>query len=356
MRETLFTPREKTQTRSLRPRLPRSVRGWLLLGLTALALGIAGFAAAYVALFNGSSAAPLGLSSSTAPGGALSSARAAGTWSLGSSSVVGYRVREKLAFLPAKSDAVGRTSDVAGTLSAGRSGSELTVTAARFEADVRTLKSDRSMRDARIHSIGVQSDQYPTAGFRLTKAIVLPASALHGQVFHVKATGLLTIHGTTRSVTIPLTGRLTNGEVETVGSITFPFTEFGMQAPNVAGFVSVENHATLEFDLRFKQGASGSVAAKLRTIAAAKPSKSTGGFPGPGGGPGPNGPGPNNKQFQAFATCMGQHGVKMSAGPPGSGNGPSTAQNPKMAAALKACASLQPKGAPGIPPGAGQTP
>ena len=66
--------------------------------------------------------------------------------------------------------------------------------------------------------------------------------------------GALSIHGVTKTVTIPVTARLTGSEIEIVGSITFPWAEFGMQVPNVGGFVSVDSTATMEFDLFLKQG------------------------------------------------------------------------------------------------------
>ncbi len=34
----------------------------------------------------------------------------------------------------------------------------------------------------------------------------------------------------------------------------FPFEQFGMSVPNVTGFVSVQDHATMEFDLRLSRG------------------------------------------------------------------------------------------------------
>ena len=61
--------------------------------------------------------------------------------------------------------------------------------------------------------------------------------------------GALTIHGTTKTVTIPTTARLTGSNIEVVGSITFPWGEFNMQAPNVDGVVTVDSTATMEFDL-----------------------------------------------------------------------------------------------------------
>jgi hypothetical protein len=37
------------------------------------------------------------------------------------------------------------------------------------------------------------------------------------------------------------------------GSLTFPWSEFGMTAPSVGGFVNVTEKATMEFDLRLQR-------------------------------------------------------------------------------------------------------
>jgi polyisoprenoid-binding protein YceI len=134
------------------------------------------------------------------------------------------------------------------------SNSALRVTAASFKADLSKLKSDRSMRDERIRTIGLQSDTYPTATFKLTSPITLPADAQGISAASVSATGVLTIHGTSKTVTIPLELRLTSSAIEAVGSLTFPWSEFGMTAPSVGGFVNVTNKATMEFDLHLERG------------------------------------------------------------------------------------------------------
>src|SRR5205814_4008883 len=140
----------------------------------------------------------------------------------------GYRVREKLAALSAPSDAVGRTTAVTGTFTLTQAASGYSVTAADITVDVSKLSSDQSRRDQRIHSQGLQSDRYPTATFKLTSPIALTADATSGQTVHVSATGDLTIHGVTKSVTIPIDTRPTRSEIELFGSITFPFSQFGM--------------------------------------------------------------------------------------------------------------------------------
>jgi polyisoprenoid-binding protein YceI len=172
-----------------------------------------------------------------------------------SGSQAGYRVREQLASLPAPSDAVGRTSAVTGTLTLAGSASVDSVTAADFTVDVSKLTSDQSRRDQRIHSQGLQSDRYPTATFKLTAPIALTTDAASGQTVHVSATGDLTIHGVTKSVTIPIDARLSGSKIELVGSITFPFSQFGMTPPSIGGFVTVQNNATMEFQLLLAQGA-----------------------------------------------------------------------------------------------------
>jgi polyisoprenoid-binding protein YceI len=222
-----------------------------------LALGAAGVAVLYFVVFAGSSPQRLTLSSPTpSTSGATanpSSTPGAGTWTVTSGSQAGYRVREQLASLSAPSDAVGRTSAVTGTLTLTQSASGYSVTTATFTVDVTKLTSDQSRRDQRIHSQGLESDRYPTATFQLTTPIALPATATSGQTINVSATGTLTLHGVTKSVTIPITARLTGSKIELVGSITFPFGQFGMTPPSIGGFVSVQNNATMEFQLLLAQ-------------------------------------------------------------------------------------------------------
>ena len=226
-----------------------------------LALAAAAIAVVYFVIFPTSAPSTLSLSSVNGSASATVSAPtsaasgAAGVWSVASGSQAGYRVRETLAFVGAPSDAVGRTSSVHGTMTITQSGSTYTVSAASLSVDVNTLTSDRSMRDQRIHSMGLQSDQYPKATFVLTSPILLPSTATNGQMVSVNASGNLTIHGVTKAVVIPLQARLSGSELQVAGSVTFPFGEFGMTPPSIGGFVSVENNATMEFAVNFARQA-----------------------------------------------------------------------------------------------------
>ena len=225
----------------------------LAVGLT---LGAAAVGVAYFVGFAGSSPQKLALSSPTpTPSGSPTAAASpgTGTWTVTSGSQAGYRVREQLASLPAPSDAVGRTSSITGSVTVTQSGSSYTVAAASLTVNVNTLTSDRPMRDQRIHQMGLESNRYRTATFVLTTPIDLPAGATGGQIVNLSATGQLTIHGVTKTVTIPIQARLSSTQIELAGSITFPFGEFGMTPPSIGGFVSVQDNATMEFDIKLAQ-------------------------------------------------------------------------------------------------------
>ncbi len=234
-------------------------------GAGVAAVVLAGFLLLYFVIFPTSSPAPFKLSATTAAATTAAAATTttpasteaststatglAGKWSVGTGSQAGYRVREKLAFLPAESDAVGRTSKMTGTATFIQAGNATTITTASFNVDVLSLTSDRSMRDEKIKEIGLESSRYPTATFVLSKPVTLPASFARGTIVKVPVTGLFNIHGVSRLQTLEVEMGKTGSTVQAAGSITFPWREFGMSAPSVGGFVNVTEHATMEFDL-----------------------------------------------------------------------------------------------------------
>jgi hypothetical protein len=237
---------------------PSRRRGrWLLWAVGAgLGVVVLGFLLIYFVVFPTSSPkrfalSPRNAAASAPDAGTNTSKSLSGTWRVAEGSQAGYRVREKLAFLPAESDAVGRTSSITGSATLVQSPHGLlTITAASIEVAVDTLKSDRSLRDEKLHTVGLESDTYPTASFVLSRPLRLPKSALAGQALQVASTGVVTIHGTAREETIPLQMSVSSSAIEAVGSLTFPWSMFAMTAPSIAGFVNVSDRATMEFDLR----------------------------------------------------------------------------------------------------------
>jgi polyisoprenoid-binding protein YceI len=158
-------------------------------------------------------------------------------------SFVGYRVRERLGFLPAPSDAVGRTSAIVGTarIREGRIVSTVVTT------DLRTLKSDESRRDGVVRS---RLGKYPQARFRLTAPIRLP-DVPDGQTFTFSARANLTIHGVTRAVIFPLQARWSEERLQVIGKLRVRFSDYRIGSLRVGPVLSISKFATIEVQLSF---------------------------------------------------------------------------------------------------------
>ena len=270
-----------------RRRWPLLLLGLLVLGIAAAWLGISylvqGDEPAPVGLVGATASPSLGASGGTAatPGASAGASAAApgasaaapgasggtsggsstgldGTWKIDpsvgsfsdfSGSFVGYRVQEELANVGAAT-AVGRTPDVTGNVTfAGTS-----VTAADFTANLTTLESDKPQRDGQLHRQAIETDTYPTATFKLTQPIDLGSVPADGQVVQATATGDVTIHGVTKSVQIPVQAKLSGDVVTVAGSTDIVFADYGMSSPRAFVVLSIDDHATMEFQLQLTNG------------------------------------------------------------------------------------------------------
>ncbi len=245
-----------------------------ILALIAVLAVIAGGYLAYDNVLRGDSVAPLALPSmdpeAAAPSTPVSTDAAgtepstttpaadgdvAGAWTVTTGSEAGYRVRERLASLDAESDAVGRTSDVTGSITVAETAGGAQLTAGEIAIDTTTITSDEDRRDNRLRTEGLQTDQFPTASFVLTQPVDVPAAAVAGTATDVILVGDLTLHGVTKSVEIPAQAQLTNGQIQVAGSLSFPLADFEITAPNVGGFIiSIADEGALEFLVVFAKG------------------------------------------------------------------------------------------------------
>jgi polyisoprenoid-binding protein YceI len=224
---------------------------------TAAALVVVALVAggAYIYYFSGLRTAPrqLTLSTPTASAGtATPLAGLAGTWSIASGSVVGYRVKELFAGQATKHEAVARTSTVSGGLTAGGDSTGFQVTDISFTANLADLHSvdsvagrDVTQRDG-VVSRQIDVQQFPTATFSATSATV-PGGVTAGQV-DITVAGKLTIHGVTKDVTVKAKAQMTGNKVEIAGSTSIDMGDYGVSPPQV-GFVTVDSAVLIEFDL-----------------------------------------------------------------------------------------------------------
>ena len=214
----------------------------VLLALVVLGLG-AGFA---VFALRGSDAPPppeLPAPRADAEATATAAPAGAATWEIAQEdgTFVGYRVREEFVSFGVV-DAVGRTSEVTGTLELDGE----RVRSAELETDMTTLRSDEGRRDNALRGRGIETDRYPTATFELTGPFALSRAP-------VRARGELTLHGETQPVVARVSGQRDGAEaIELVGSAPIAFEDFGIEPPSVAGFVTVRDTGRLEFRLRLR--------------------------------------------------------------------------------------------------------
>jgi polyisoprenoid-binding protein YceI len=231
---------------------PRHWLRWLLIAIAGLVVLAAAGPFVYIHFFNSTPAA-LSLSpgnttstqASTGESTSTSTGPVAGRWTVGSGSIVGYRVNEVL--LGQSATAVGRTSDVTGHLTIAGS----TVTAAAFSVPMATVHSDKSQRDAQFDGRIMDVSQYPSATFTLTSAIDLAPLPAGGVIKDYTAHGRLTLHGTTRMVAFTLTAERKGSQIEVSGDIPVLFSDYDIANPSFAGFVTTQDHGLLEFLLVF---------------------------------------------------------------------------------------------------------
>ena len=143
-----------------------------------------------------------------------------GTWtvdtSVGSfadytSAWAGFRVNEVLQNI-GDAEAIGRTPDVDGQLTIDGT----TLQSGTIAVDLTTIRSNQARRDPAIQR-SLETGSFPTATFELTKPVDFGGVPADGQTVTVDATGDLTIHGTTKELTIPLQAQVVNGRIAVVG-------------------------------------------------------------------------------------------------------------------------------------------
>ena len=206
----------------------------VVLGVSAAAFG----PAFYRDVIVGAPAAAPSVSADPADS-SLDTSNLSGDWKIGTGSTAGYRVAEVLNGTDVT--VVGKTEDVSGTITVDGS----TLKDATVKVDVGTIATDQAPRDDYFRGTAMEVSKYPDATFTLTQPVdaAVPAS---GQVATVQATGELTMHGVTKSVTVPLQAALSGDGVQVSGSIPVTFSDYGVEAPSL-GFVSVEDQGTVEF-------------------------------------------------------------------------------------------------------------
>jgi polyisoprenoid-binding protein YceI len=220
---------------------------WTVAGVIAVVvLAVAG-PFVYINFVKSDAPAPL-TAATTAPttpattqaGQSASDGSIAGTYSVTSGSQAGYRVKEVL--FGQDAEAVGRTSAVTGQITVDGT----RVTAGDFSVDLTTVQSDESRRDNQFQGRIMDTATYPTATFKLAQPIELSSLPADGATISAKAQGQLTLHGTTRQVTVDVSAQRSAGSIRLSGQIPVTFADWNIPNPSF-GPASTEDHGLIEF-------------------------------------------------------------------------------------------------------------
>ena len=189
-------------------------------------------------------AAPVAQSTTTLQ--QATSSGADGQWTIKEGSEVGYRVNESINGFDTTAN--GRTQAITGSMTAAGS----TISDGQFTVDMTTFKSDQSKRDSQFNGRVMNVAKFPTATFVLTAPIDFGQVPAEGGTVTATATGDLTLHGTTNSVTFDVQGTFKNGLVGVLGQIPIVFADYGIPNPTFAT-VTTEDNGLLEFILIFER-------------------------------------------------------------------------------------------------------
>lgn len=220
---------------------PRKWVWWLTGVIAFVVIGVVAAPFVYIHFIEDDPAPRLKLS--TPPSSAVagvSEVPLTGTWKAGSGSKAQYRVNEVL--FGQDNTATGATSAVTGTVTIAGT----TVNAADVAVDLTTVKSDEDRRDRQFQGRIMNTAQFPNATFKLTQPIALGSEPPEAQVITVKATGDLTLHGVTKSVTIDIKAQRTGDAIEVQGTVPIVFAEYQIPNPSFAG-ITTDDHGEFEF-------------------------------------------------------------------------------------------------------------
>jgi polyisoprenoid-binding protein YceI len=252
------------------------LRNWVIAGVAVVVVLAVGGPFVYIHFIEGPAPAKLTLPGETTTTGHASTAGTVkasteqlnGTWNVGQGSVVGYRVGEVL--IGQNSTAVGRTEKVWGSLSIDGG----SVSKGTFTANMSSVTSDQSERNAQFDGRIMEVSTYPTAQFVITKPIAVGSTLSAGTVKRYPAAGRLTMHGVTKPINFNVSMELTSDGAYILTEIPIVFANWDISNPSVGGFVTTNNSGTLEVLLHLVRG-TGNPASSSSS------ENSSGGFGGP---------------------------------------------------------------------------
>ncbi|MHA4895556.1 YceI family protein [Pedobacter sp. PWIIR3] len=120
-----------------------------------------------------------------------------------------------------------------------------------FTVLAKSLKSEHSSMDTRTYKT-IKADDFPKITFKLSNAVISPVSK---NKFKIKATGILTIAGVSKSIAMQVSGEVkADQSITCTGSESIKQTEYNIDPPSfMLGAMKVANELLVTYTLNFKK-------------------------------------------------------------------------------------------------------
>ena len=112
--------------------------------------------------------------------------------------------------------------------------------------NLKTLASDKSMRDAKVQNQGLETSKFPTATFTATKVTGFDKSLAAGVEQTLQLSGTLDLHGVKKDVVWEVKAKRDGNIITALATLKFNFGDFNIPILNIANFVSVQDGVTLQ--------------------------------------------------------------------------------------------------------------
>ena len=163
-----------------------------------------------------------------------------------------YRVQEVLMGATLPNDAVGKTSEITGSVLAYADG-RIVKDSSKIVVNLKNLKSDKERRDGFLQRRTLETEKYPTLELVPTsiRGFKGPLPASGPVTFELL--GDLTMKGVTRPTVWKVTARAEGQDVAGTATTAFTFKDAGLDQPKVPVVLSVADTIKLEYDFRFQR-------------------------------------------------------------------------------------------------------
>ncbi len=181
-----------------------------------------------------------------------------GTWSVqNGDTTAGFRITESFAGGLTDHVAVGRSTDVTGSITIG--GTEISLGDFTVDLAGLTFTDDPGLsvtnRANAMKNRGLETSKFPEATFELTKPVDFGEKPTGGKTVTATATGDLTIHGVTNEVTFDVEAKVVGDaiRVATADPVPVVLADYDIEKPTGGPVAEIADEGSFEFLVVLKQ-------------------------------------------------------------------------------------------------------